>query len=56
MAAVMAEIGPALKPGATLSDVGSVKQAVIDVVAPPQVSAISPGSQPLIQRCGAMCF
>ena len=34
MAAVMAEIGPALKPGATLSDVGSVKQAVIDVVAP----------------------
>jgi cyclohexadieny/prephenate dehydrogenase len=34
MAAVMAEIGPHLKPGATLSDVGSVKQAVIDIVSP----------------------
>lgn len=34
MGAVMAEIAPYLKPGATLSDVGSVKQAVIDVVAP----------------------
>ena len=31
MAAVMADIGPALKPGATLSDVGSVKKAVIEV-------------------------
>jgi cyclohexadieny/prephenate dehydrogenase len=34
MASVMAEIGPLLKPGSTLSDVGSVKQAVIDVVGP----------------------
>lgn len=34
MAAVMAEIGPHLKPGATLSDVGSVKQAVIEIVSP----------------------
>ena len=34
MAAVMAEIGPALKLGATLSDVGSVKKAVIEAVAP----------------------
>ncbi|WP_394154920.1 prephenate/arogenate dehydrogenase family protein [Loktanella salsilacus] len=34
MAAVMADIKPALKPGATLSDVGSVKKAVIDAVAP----------------------
>ncbi|MBU2359965.1 MAG: prephenate/arogenate dehydrogenase family protein [Alphaproteobacteria bacterium] len=34
MGAVMADIGPALKPGATLSDVGSVKKAVIDAVSP----------------------
>lgn len=34
MAAVMQEIAPHLKPGATLSDVGSVKQAVIDAVLP----------------------
>jgi cyclohexadieny/prephenate dehydrogenase len=34
MAAVAAEIGPSLKPGCTVSDVGSVKQAVIDAVAP----------------------
>ena len=34
MGAVMAEIAPHLKPGCTLSDVGSVKQAVIDAVAP----------------------
>ncbi|MDT8327574.1 MAG: prephenate/arogenate dehydrogenase family protein [Roseovarius sp.] len=34
MGAVAAEIAPALKPGATLSDVGSVKRAVIDAVAP----------------------
>ncbi len=34
MAAVAKEIGPHLKAGATLSDVGSVKQAVIDAVAP----------------------
>jgi cyclohexadieny/prephenate dehydrogenase len=31
---VAAEIGPHLKPGATLSDVGSVKRAVITAVAP----------------------
>ncbi|KQI69366.1 cyclohexadienyl dehydrogenase [Loktanella sp. 3ANDIMAR09] len=34
MAAVMADIAPALKTGATLSDVGSVKKAVIDAVGP----------------------
>lgn len=34
MAAVAKEIGPHLKAGATLSDVGSVKQAVIDAVGP----------------------
>ncbi|MEO3416785.1 prephenate/arogenate dehydrogenase family protein [Roseovarius sp. CAU 1744] len=34
MGAVAAEIAPALKPGATVSDVGSVKKAVIDAVAP----------------------
>ncbi len=34
MAAVAAEIAPALKPGATVSDVGSVKAAVIAAVAP----------------------
>ena len=34
MGAVAAEIAPALKPGATVSDVGSVKRAVIDAVAP----------------------
>lgn len=34
MAAVAAEIGPHLKPGATVTDVGSVKQAVIAAVAP----------------------
>ncbi|MEP2716145.1 prephenate/arogenate dehydrogenase family protein [Pseudophaeobacter sp.] len=34
MGPVMAEIGPALKPGATVSDVGSVKAHVIEVVAP----------------------
>ncbi|NBD30481.1 MAG: prephenate/arogenate dehydrogenase family protein [Alphaproteobacteria bacterium] len=34
MGAVMQEIGPVLKPGATVSDVGSVKRAVIDAVAP----------------------
>ncbi|SFZ85743.1 cyclohexadieny/prephenate dehydrogenase [Devosia enhydra] len=32
--AVMAEIGPALEPGAILSDVGSVKAHVVKVVAP----------------------
>ncbi len=34
MGRVAAEIGPHLKPGATVSDVGSVKRAVIDAVAP----------------------
>lgn len=34
MAAVMAEIAPVLKPGATLSDVGSVKGSVIAAVGP----------------------
>lgn len=34
MADVAAAIGPHLKPGATLTDVGSVKQAVIEAVAP----------------------
>ncbi|MBA4324333.1 MAG: cyclohexadienyl dehydrogenase, partial [Rhodobacter sp.] len=34
MEALAAEIGPHLKPGATVTDVGSVKQAVVDAVAP----------------------
>jgi cyclohexadieny/prephenate dehydrogenase len=34
MAAIAAEIAPHLKPGATVTDVGSVKQAVIAAVAP----------------------
>ncbi|KPQ07821.1 MAG: cyclohexadieny/prephenate dehydrogenase TyrC [Rhodobacteraceae bacterium HLUCCA12] len=34
MADVAQEIGPHLKPGCTITDVGSVKQAVIDAVAP----------------------
>ncbi|MGR3314800.1 prephenate/arogenate dehydrogenase family protein [Roseovarius indicus] len=34
MGAVAAEIAPVLKPGATVSDVGSVKKDVIDAVAP----------------------
>ncbi len=34
MGAVAEEIGPVLKPGATVTDVGSVKQAVIEAVAP----------------------
>jgi cyclohexadieny/prephenate dehydrogenase len=34
MAAVAQEIAPHLKPGATVTDVGSVKQAVIEAVAP----------------------
>ena len=34
MEAVMRDIAPALKPGATVSDVGSVKRAVIDAIAP----------------------
>ena len=34
MGTVACEIGPHLKPGATLTDVGSVKRAVVDVVAP----------------------
>ncbi|WEF22896.1 prephenate/arogenate dehydrogenase family protein [Paracoccus sp. S3-43] len=34
MATVAADIAPHLKPGATVTDVGSVKQSVIDAVAP----------------------
>lgn len=34
MGAIAAEIAPFLKPGATVTDVGSVKQSVIDAVAP----------------------
>lgn len=34
MGAVAAEIGPHLKPGATVTDVGSVKRAVVEAVAP----------------------
>lgn len=34
MGAIAAEIGPHLKPGATVTDVGSVKQAVVDTVGP----------------------
>ena len=34
MGAIAAEIGPLLSPGATVTDVGSVKQAVIDAVKP----------------------
>ncbi|WP_343081059.1 prephenate/arogenate dehydrogenase family protein [Ostreiculturibacter nitratireducens] len=34
MGAVAAEISPHLKPGATVTDVGSVKQAVVEAVAP----------------------
>jgi cyclohexadieny/prephenate dehydrogenase len=34
MGKVMQEIGPVLKPGATVSDVGSVKRHVIDAVSP----------------------
>ena len=34
MGAIAAEIGPHLKPGATITDVGSVKQAVVDAVSP----------------------
>ncbi|WP_270726724.1 prephenate/arogenate dehydrogenase family protein [Shimia sp. Alg240-R146] len=34
MDAVAAEIAPSLKPGATVTDVGSVKRSVIDAVAP----------------------
>jgi cyclohexadieny/prephenate dehydrogenase len=34
MGAVAAEIAPHLKPGATVSDVGSVKQGVVDAVGP----------------------
>ncbi len=45
MQAVAAEIAPQLKPGATLTDVGSVKQAVVDAVAPhvPQGVHFIPG-------------
>ncbi|MCU0903696.1 MAG: prephenate/arogenate dehydrogenase family protein [Tabrizicola sp.] len=45
MGAIAAEIGPQLKPGATVTDVGSVKQAVVDAVAPhmPQGVHFIPG-------------
>lgn len=45
MGAVAAEIAPHLAPGATVSDVGSVKRAVIDAVAPhlPQGVHFVPG-------------
>ncbi len=45
MAAIAKEIGPHLAPGATVTDVGSVKQAVIAAVAPhlPQGVAFVPG-------------
>jgi cyclohexadieny/prephenate dehydrogenase len=45
MADVAAEIAPVLKPGAVVTDVGSVKQAVIDAVAPhiPQGVHFIPG-------------
>ncbi|VDS09356.1 Pyrroline-5-carboxylate reductase [Paracoccus haematequi] len=45
MAAVAADIAPHLKPGATVTDVGSVKQSVIDAVAPhiPQGIHFVPG-------------
>ena len=45
MAAIAEEIGPHLKPGACVTDVGSVKQAVIDAVAPhlPEGVAFVPG-------------
>ncbi len=45
MGAVAEEIGPHLKPGATVSDVGSVKRAVIEAVAPhiPQGVHFIPG-------------
>jgi len=40
MESVAAEVGPHLKPGATVTDVGSVKQSVIDVVGPHLASDI----------------
>lgn len=45
MAAIAAEIGPHLKPGCTVTDVGSVKQAVVDAVSPhmPQGVHFIPG-------------
>jgi cyclohexadieny/prephenate dehydrogenase len=45
MAAVAAEIGPHLAPGATVTDVGSVKRAVVEAVAPhlPAGVAFVPG-------------
>jgi cyclohexadieny/prephenate dehydrogenase len=45
MGALAEEIGPHLAPGATVTDVGSVKQAVIDAVAPhiPPCVAFVPG-------------
>lgn len=45
MAAIAAEIGPNLAPGCTVTDVGSVKQAVVEAVAPhiPENAVFIPG-------------
>ena len=45
MEAIASEIGPHLTPGTTVTDVGSVKQAVVDAVAPhlPKAVHFSPG-------------
>jgi cyclohexadieny/prephenate dehydrogenase len=45
MAAIAAEIGPHLAPGCTVTDVGSVKQAVVEAVAPhiPENAVFIPG-------------
>ncbi|PYF08097.1 prephenate dehydrogenase [Rhodobacter viridis] len=45
MAAIAAEIAPHLAPGATVTDVGSVKQAVVEAVAPhmPEHAQFIPG-------------
>ncbi|WP_102226144.1 prephenate/arogenate dehydrogenase family protein [Acidimangrovimonas sediminis] len=40
MAAIAAEIGPHLRPGTTVTDVGSVKQAVIDAVGPKMLDGV----------------
>lgn len=45
MGTIAAQIAPALKPGATVTDVGSVKRSVIDAIAPhlPEGVAFIPG-------------
>ena len=40
MADIAAEIGPHLRPGTTVTDVGSVKQAVIDAVGPKMLEGV----------------